>query len=281
MILLFTAGGRTGNQLFQLAYAISNRKRREWLLTFGFGKTLSLLAGPWKRKSLNLDNLAVRRLAERFLYPVLFHGFVKTGLVSSHYEKRMGVDFRKGRITQLTVMKGYFESSFRLAPDLGCFFRLKESLRAKVRPVLDIVPRGCVPVFVHIRRSDVMYLPADQENPKRMLPAQYYQEAVRAFRKRHRESFFLVVGDDPDFAEGLFRNLLSKWVSRLSVPEDLALMSLCSGGVLSNSTFAWWGAFFGRGAFGYTAPKYWSGWLIKEWHPSEIRADFMTELIEL
>ena len=70
-------------------------------------------------------------------------------------------------------------------------------------------------------------------------------------------------------------------VSLLSVSEDLALMSLCEGGVLSNSTFSSCGAFFGSRRLGYVVPKYWSGWPHKTWSPPDVRADFMTDFIDV
>jgi hypothetical protein len=114
-----------------------------------------------------------------------------------------------------------------------------------------------------------------------MLPDRYYTEAVRIIQQRYPSAFYVIVGDDPQHAESLFKDLEPKFVSRLSVPEDLAIMSLCEAGVLSNSTFAWWGAFFGGGRLSYVVPKYWSGFEKRIWHPPEIRASFMTDFVDV
>jgi hypothetical protein len=91
----------------------------------------------------------------------------------------------------------------------------------------------------------------------------------------------VIVGDDPRYAETLFADLSEKYISRLSVAEDLALMSLCSGGVLSNSTFAWWGAFMGAPGGTYSAPLYWSGWPWEAWYPAGMNTALVSEYLDL
>lgn len=276
MIMLFTAGGRTGNQLFQLSYAISKRKANEWLITFDFGKTRALLSSRCKKRWLNLEFRLLCSFVETFTYQ-----FIRTGLISSHSDTEGHYDLRHGKIRWITIMKGYFESSRQHADGLTRFLRLKESLRSEVRSFLASSLRGRTPVFVHLRRSDLLELSKDPLDIKRMLPDRYYTEAIRIIQQRHPNAFYVIVGDDPQHAESLFKDLEPKFVSRLSVAEDLALMSLCEGGVLSNSTFAWWGAFFGGGRLSYVAPKYWSGFEKRMWYPPEIRASFMTDFVDV
>jgi hypothetical protein len=276
MIILFTAGGRTGNQLFQLSYAMSKRKANEWLVTFDFGKTRELLSSDCKKRWVNLDSRLLRSFAETFTYQL-----IKIGLISSHSDTEGLYDLRHGKIRWITIMKGYFESSRQHAAGLARIFRLKESLRHQIRPFLAAMLHGRVPIFIHLRRTDLKDLAKDANDIKRMLPDRYYMEAIRIFLKRSESVFYVVVGDDPDHADALFTDIGPKFVSRLSAPEDLALMSLCEGGVLSNSTFAWWGAFFGGGRFGYVVPKYWSGFEKMTWYPPEIRASFMTDFVDV
>lgn len=281
MILLFTPGGRTGNQLFQIAYALSKRRNREWIITTGFGKTRTILDGSWKRRWLNFEGSVARSFAERVLYPILYHAFASTGLATSHFGRSSGFIVRRGKLRRLTIMKGYFESSKQQARDLRGYFRLKESLLRRVRPILAGFPRTHVPVFVHIRRADLLQMKGKGNDPKMALPDRYYLEAVEIMRSHCPQAFFVVVGDDPGHAESLLRGVEPKWISHRTVEEDLALMSLCDGGVLSNSTLSWWGAFFSNPRLGCIAPRYWSGWPIREWHPPEIRASFMTEFVDV
>jgi hypothetical protein len=274
MIVFFSAGGRTGNQLFQAAYVLSERRKGEWVVTFEFGGTRSLLSASCRKRWLNIQPKRVRHFVERWLYPVIYHGLVKTGVVSSHMDRDDQFIVRTGKIRNVTVMKGYFESADEHGGQLQKSFRLKESLRFRVRPIIGAINEGRVPLFIHLRRSDFMDL-------RQALPDEYYRIAVRTLKEMCSHPYFIVVGDDPEYAEILFKDIEPKYVSRLTMAEDLALMTLCEGGILSNSTFAWWGARFGEGSVGYVAPKYWTGFTKGAWVPSRIRAAFMTRIIDV
>jgi hypothetical protein len=274
MIVLFSAGGRTGNQLFQVAYLLSKRRKNEWIVTFEFGATRALLSGSCRKRWLNIQPKAVRLFAEKWIYPLVYHGLVKTGIVSSHFDKNYRHVIRTGMIRRITVMKGYFESANEHSGDLLQSFRLRESLRSRVRPLVAGISEGRTPLFIHLRRSDFGDL-------KQMLPDSYYHAAAQTMQRMCSHAFYVIVGDDPAYAERLFQNIRPKYVSRLSMAEDLALMTLCKGGILSNSTFAWWGACFGQGSVGYVAPKYWTGFAKGAWIPPGIQAGFMTEIIEV
>ena len=41
---------------------------------------------------------------------------------------------------------------------------------------------------------------------------------------------------------------------------DLAIMSLCEYGIVSNSSFSWWGAYLMKNRKEVIFPKYWYGW---------------------
>ncbi|MGA2764944.1 MAG: alpha-1,2-fucosyltransferase [Spirochaetia bacterium] len=274
MIFLFTCGGRTGNQLFQLSHAIGTRRPKEWVISFGFAALKPLLEGEWKKKWKDVGGRFFRPFVDMFLYPVLYHGLVRTGLVTSHFEEESKIVVRKGKIRWFVVMRGYFESSRYHGTDFATHFRLSKALRKKVRPIVSAIPPGKKPIFVHIRRSDFKDLSLS-------LPERYYRSAVQLLRDRYPDIYLFVVGDDPDFGETMFRDIEGKHISHLSPFEDMALMSLCDGGILSNSTFSWWGAFFSTHRAVFVAPRYWSGWASKRWYPPEIRADFMTLFVEL
>jgi len=279
MILLFNIGGRTGNQLFQVAYAQSRRKRNEWLISVGFGETRSILEGPCMNRWLNIEGRFFRGVMESVVQPVLYRTLVRTGLVASDYENLDTWEIRSGRIGCLRVMKGYFQSSERQAPDLPRRMRLKRSIRLQAHVVFKSIPEGKAPVFVHLRRSDKASV--QMEGRPTQIPDQFYLSAIEKLRRRHSDIFFIVLGDDPDYAERLFRDVNPKYISRLSVQGDLALMSMCEGGVLSNSTLAWWGAFYSPSGIGYIAPKYWAGWNVGKWRPPELHGQFVVEYLDL
>jgi hypothetical protein len=278
MVVLFPAGGRTGNQLFQAAYAASLAGPNGYFFTRGFGKTRGLLYGTWKRRWLNIDAKLPCWIIERFIEPLCWQLLIKTDLVSSIIERRgETLDVRKGKFSRITIMKGFFENDSYVASDIHERFRLKSRYVSSARARLAKMPEGATPLFIHLRRGDLASISINGYGIQ--LPDAYYREAIELLKRKYHDPFFVIVGDDPRYAESLFSDLREKYISRLSVPEDLALMSLCSGGILSNSTFAWWGA--SMGAFGgfYIAPRYWSGWPWGAWYPAGMNTALVSEYI--
>ncbi|MGA2642467.1 MAG: alpha-1,2-fucosyltransferase, partial [Spirochaetia bacterium] len=242
-------------------------------------KTRSLLAPRCRENWLNIDAPVPRYLIEKFIYPFLYRALVRTGILSMHYENGDEYTVQEGRIRAVQILKGYFQSTQRQAPDLRKRLYLKESLRRRAGKVFENIPAGKAPVFVHLRRSDKGW--ETFEGRAVQIPDHYYLAAIDRLRRRDPDLFFFFLGDDPDHADSLFRDVRPRYVSRLSVEEDLALMSLCDGGVLSNSTFSWWGAFFSSSRIGYIAPKYWAGWNVKRWVPLELRGSFVAEYLDI
>jgi Glycosyl transferase family 11 len=279
MILLLTIGGRTGNQLFQIAYALSQRKKREWLISVGFGKTMALLAGDCRKRWFNVDAAIPRYLIERIVFPVIHRTLIRTGIVTFDWESDEKHLIWRGKIRSFRVLKGYFQSTDDMSPDIRTCMHLKSSLRRKAREILGPVCNGRIPVFVHLRRSDFDEVAVGGQSVK--LPDQYYVSSLKRLRTPEEGLCYVIVGDDPGHATRLFQTLSPKFISHLSITEDLALMSICDGGVLSNSTFAWWGAFFGNSRLGYVAPKYWWGWRVGEWIPPRLRGSFVTDFVEV
>jgi hypothetical protein len=280
MFILFPTGGRTGNHLFQTSYAASLARPNEYILTRGFGKTRSFLRGKWKRRWLNIDAKLPCWFIERFIEPLCWQLLIKTGLVSSVIERGgETLAVRTGKIRRITIVKGYFESDSFMASRIHEDFRLKSRYVSLARARLAKMPEGATPLFIHLRRGDLASISINGYGIQ--LPDAYYWQAVELLKRKYHDPFFVIVGDDPAYAETLFAGLSEKYISRLSAPEDLALMSLCSGGILSNSTFAWWGAFMGKPGGYYIAPRYWSGWPWGTWYPAGMNTALVSEYLDV
>jgi len=81
------------------------------------------------------------------------------------------------------------------------------------------------------------------------------------------------MGDDDFYLREVFKESKNLIISN-NLPEiDLSIMSLCSYGILSPSSFAWWGAFFAKihnkKCNYFLAPKYWIGHRSKKWIPKK------------
>jgi hypothetical protein len=114
-----------------------------------------------------------------------------------------------------------------------------------------IVAAGATSAFLHVRRGDYVF---DYNQRFHGMPTmRYYNEAVERIRARHKDARFWVFSDDPDWCLANFPSDFTvvghnKIISR-DIPgrehEDIWLMSLCHHGTIANSSFSWWGAWFG------------------------------------
>ncbi len=115
------------------------------------------------------------------------------------------------------------------------------------------------PAVVHIRRGDYKKLSKDFG----LLSKNYYQEAFKILEIFHgTEKPIWIFSDEPiavrsDFKDFIPRNAI--WISgnhSLTAAEELRLMAHGSAHIISNSTFAWWGAWLSQGSM-VIAPEKW------------------------
>lgn len=123
-----------------------------------------------------------------------------------------------------------------------------------LNPCLDFIKNISDPIFLHVRRNDYLYMKDNYV----ICPISYYEESLSYFSD---ESDVLIFSDDIEWCkeQSLFSgkrffisenqsyylnetkaaNGMTKWL----IPyNDLCLMTLCSGGIIANSSLSWWGA---------------------------------------
>jgi len=111
------------------------------------------------------------------------------------------------------------------------------------------------PVALHIRRGDFLRNSGNHNN----LSLEWYANALNKFDLRGRQ--VAIFSDDPAWCkkQELFENddtfLISEGNSHYT---DLAMMSLCTGHIIANSTFSWWGAWLANSKE-VIAPAKWFG----------------------
>lgn len=130
------------------------------------------------------------------------------------------------------------------------------------------------PIFLHIRRGDA--IGREQYHP--ILSIKFFEDALEQFPK---DTLCFVFTDDMEWCKSqeLFKKerfLFNEKNERYSyknidgsgklqntlLPQiDLCLMSLCSGGIIANSSFSWWGAWLqnNRGKVIAPDPNIWFG----------------------
>ncbi|MGA2642466.1 MAG: alpha-1,2-fucosyltransferase [Spirochaetia bacterium] len=189
---------------------------------------------------------------------------IRLRVISSMVEDDRGVTETRG-ILPITYFRGYFQAPRYVMPTPISRTWIRRKFREQAAARIQCA-EGRTPVFVHVRRSDYGSYYADGRRSA-LLPFSYYCDAIEQIQQSVPDPHFFVMGDDPSWCEEQFGDLPHRTVSRGSPYEDLALMSLCSGGIVSNSSFAWWGAQLCARTAPVIAPRYWFGWAKKEWLP--------------
>ena len=128
------------------------------------------------------------------------------------------------------------------------------------------------PIFLHIRRGDAI----GKEHYHPVAPISYYVEALKRFDE---DTPCFVFSDDLDWckSQDLFKSdkfLFNDNIERYDYQSmdgsgsmqytllphvDLCLMSLCSGAIIVNSSFSWWGAWLQNNRGKVIASKPWFG----------------------
>lgn len=98
---------------------------------------------------------------------------------------------------------------------------------------------------VHFRRGDYVRN-ATFNREIGVLPLDYYRRAVAKLRERYPDVTLYVFSDDIDAVEREFQPggkvVFVRATTGVNSHDKIRLMSLCEHAIISNSTFAWWGA---------------------------------------
>ena len=147
-------------------------------------------------------------------------------------------------------LHGFFQTEkyFKhIKDELKGDFEFKDEI---LEPCKEMISGLNGPISLHIRRTDYI------TNPNHTaLSLDYYERALREF---DNNATILVFSDNPEWCnqQELFsddRFLIAEGNSNY---VDLCLMTLCSGHIIANSSFSWWGAWLSNSKK-IVAPKDW------------------------
>lgn len=283
MIILFE-NGRAGNQLFQYI-GLKKYFPKEKLIFFGC-KSLSDFFDHVDVYFLNKNKFnrfflfSLPRLIINFLADLRVIGSIEE---VDRFDK-FNLIVKKGLITRFFVAKEiYFQHKdvikkiHKLPPIKKSYHKkaLKWFENRKINFKLNTL------IFVHVRRGDYLYWPS-KDHPA-FLNYEWYKKSILLIKKKLKvKPIFIIMGDDINYIKRNFKESKSLYISNNCPEVDLTIMSFCSSGILSASSFSWWGAFYSRfnkknkGIF--IAPKFWAGYRLKKWFPSKFKVEWITYL---
>jgi hypothetical protein len=281
---VFPASGRLGNQLFQYSALRTAMTARQRLVLVDFDDLDAVFTGV--RADLRSSGSRSDRLRLALRYRSRHLVGSPLGLVVADREEQLPVWAQAGRVA---TVRGYFQ---RDLPDhvahVGAL-QFRPAIAADADAFLRerFPARGAHPLaFVHVRRGDYLSAAVGRkadglgwvdDGPSVALAAEWYRERMAELRELLPGVRFLLVGDDPAWAHAELAGP-DTVVSDRSPAVDLALMARCDAGVLSASSFAWWGAWFAtrQGTGPFLAPLHWLGHAVGDWWPRRIETANLT-----
>lgn len=216
----FGRRGRLGNQLFQMASMIGLSKK--------YNQEIQL--PPWKYKGYFKD--------------LPFITNVRPGSQFNHLEE---INFHYVESDWDALASGNHDVSGWLQSEkywVHCIGDIKKALEwephfqkniLKTTKIKDIQNA----IAISVRRGDYVGNPNYD-----LLPVSYYMQALREHFPDYLDRQILIFSDDIPYCKIHFSGLPNVWFAEgLNDICQLCLMSNCDSFVISNSTFAWWGAY--------------------------------------
>ena len=186
--------------------------------------------------------------------------FAHPGQRGPEYYEATAVTFDKGVYTapKGTHFIGYWQTEKYFDHELvRTELSLRNPLSNSAQKLADEISATPNSVFLHVRRKD--YLTPEVAPWMGNLTTDYYTRAIASMRDRLTDVTFFVFSDDPEWCRHNFSGL--RVVEATRPHEALFLMSQCKHAVIANSSFSWWGAWFGGNHKGrlVIAPYRWFG----------------------
>lgn len=249
-----------GNQLFQFAagYALARRYGAKLYLETYYSRkpdaprrlALDSFHLPWAECRSPAAPGALRAIA-RVFRPNPMSVFRQSGhTFDARFEALRPPVFLHGYFQSWRYFDGFADELRQLLNPARFASPATAALEADIETALT-------PVMVHVRRGDYVNYPGPARF--RLLGRDYYDAARREIEDRAQDPTYFIFSDDPTAARALLADWpRARYVSGLSMFEDLLLMSRCRHFITANSTFSWWAAFLGQKADGVVAaPATW------------------------
>lgn len=251
--------GRLGNQMFQYASmrGIASVKGFDWVVP---PETYDHTANYALFETFKMTNVQEKNI-----------GFVDGEILKETihcYDKNL-VD----SCSDNTNLDGFFQTEKyfeNIADEIRSDFTFKDEYLKPCKEFIDSL--DITPIFLHVRRGDAI----GKEHYHPVAPMSYYVEALKRFNK---DTPCFVFSDDIDWCKSqelfksdrfLFNDNIERYdyqsmdgsgsMQYTLLPHvDLCLMSLCSGAIIVNSSFSWWGAWLQNNRGKVIASKPWFG----------------------
>ncbi len=279
-MVIFFGQGRFGNQVFQYAFVKNFLKKNEKLLVINFKEFLNLF--ETKDNIVNIDNKYLQYIFRFIGIPFLkFLSYIRLiSFCRAEKENVNGVlaengeyEYRRGLLHITYIFPGYFQSEKYFKRNSMESVRIKREYLDKAKEFLSKIPHNTQKIFIHVRRRDYkMHKCFGKVDIT--LPIYYYKSQIEWFNRNLKNPWFVFLSDDLDYVRENFKWVKNKTISTEDMNVDFSIMASSDGAIMSNGTYAWWGAYFMKDKTNIVAPKYWFGFKSKMEFPLGITPSF-------
>jgi len=227
--------GGLGNQMFQIAAAISLAKSNNDIYSFNFENCFTPNQG--NKSTKYIDNIFKNIPSHTHNNFEKVYNEPKFSFSEIPYEKNL-------------ILNGYFQSEkyFKNNSDyIKKIFYINDDNIKKISNKYDTKNLTCV----HIRRGDYLkfkdfHFTCDND---------YYQKAISLID----DTKFIFISDDMDWVKINFKSDNFLYSDLNDEILDFTLITMCKNVIISNSSFSWWGSYLNNNNGKIIAPKKWFG----------------------
>lgn len=263
--------GRLGNQMFQYAFAYSlARQHRSILFLRGFESEEFVVPNYFLLRPY--ENLKLK--FARYLYPVVrrilpSHSLEQTGWDDAGDILRKATKFHNPDWAGFFQSVEYFKSH---EEEVRSLFTLKSEVTEPfLKKYGDILNGKKKIAVIHIRRTDYLEWGTPALGGINLsLPMDYYEKCINLLNGL-QEYHTIVLSDDVGFVKEYFKSRPSFHFEANSEIIDFQLIMHADLLVISNSTFAWWGAYLNKKKATVMAPEFWLGFKVHKPYPTDIK----------
>ncbi len=223
--------GRIGNNLFQIVQAITLAER----VNKSFAGAFPL--DYWCHEP---DNCPLRVYLNQFKGNVLRNVPILDSLPPGLYEIRtrdqyLAYDGKNDAILNLNTFL-YYDHYFFDTELIKSFFKIDKNSLEYIKNKYPQIFSSKKTTSITVRRGDYLKIPDEFA----ICTWSYYRKALSEI---NNIGFCLIITDDEDWCKRHFNENGYLIVGNEPPAIDLYLQTLCSNNIISNSSFAWWGAY--------------------------------------
>jgi hypothetical protein len=264
--------GRLGNQLFQYAFAfsLSRSLRTQFFIipgndNFVVPKYFTLRRSERLKLTLSLVVYYFIRLFKTF------PRFTQAGWDEAGDILKKAHEFPSAHWSGFFQSIAYFKND---REDVIKLFRPRSKYQQEFNSKYGQLLAGNKKIAIlHIRRTDYLdWGPHNLGGKNMTLPMDYYEKSID-LAGGLEDHHTIILSDDIAFVKQYFVNRPDFAFAHNNEMVDLQLLMHANTLILSNSTFAWWGALLNKRNAQVFAPEYWLGFKVAKPYPVNIKQD--------